>query len=174
MNVLLLALAAVNPLSYPSYEQKVVAEFASPAEAAAATCEVASLPDDAQPDAQDWRHPPCPPDGIPSMVAAPIKTRGSGPKETALRELLRGADHARYVVYDFDAARDGKAVLRLNASPKYRSPTIYLNGVKSAFTGDRQEIAVRKGLNRLLLRADAVCGGVLHRSALPERGGEMT
>lgn len=38
MNVLLLALAAVNPLSYPSYEQKVVAEFASPAEAAAGGC----------------------------------------------------------------------------------------------------------------------------------------
>lgn len=118
-----------------------------------------SVPGAALPDAQGWRHPPCPPDGIPSMVAAPIKTRGSGPKETALRELLRGADHARYVVYDFDAARDGKAVLRFNASPKYRSSTIYLNGVKSAFTGDRQKIAVRGGLNRLLLRADAVCGG---------------
>ena len=38
MNVLLLAQAAVNPLSYPSYEQKVVAEFASPAEAAAGGC----------------------------------------------------------------------------------------------------------------------------------------
>ena len=33
MNVLLLALAALNPLSYPSYEQTVVAEFASPADA---------------------------------------------------------------------------------------------------------------------------------------------
>lgn len=117
-----------------------------------------SVPGTALPDAQGWKRPSCPPDGIPTLVAAPIKTRGDGPMETALRELLKGTDHARYVVYDFEAAQDGEAVLRLNASPKYRSPTIFLNGVKSAFTGDRQTIAVRKGPNRLLLRADAVCG----------------
>lgn len=118
-----------------------------------------SVPGAALPDAQGWKRPSCPPDGLSTLVAAPIKTRGDGPEETALRELLKGADHARYVVYDFSASRDGRAVLRLNASPKYRAPTIYLNGVKSAFRGDRQAIAVRKGPNRLLLRADAVCGG---------------
>ena len=118
-----------------------------------------SVPGAALPDAQGWKRPSCPPDGLSTLVAAPIKTRGDGPEETALRELLKGADHARYVVYDFSASRDGRAVLRLNASPKYRAPTIYLNGVKSAFKGDRQAIAVRKGPNRLLLRADAVCGG---------------
>ena len=118
-----------------------------------------SVPDAVLPDAQGWKRLSCPPDGIPTLVAAPIRARGDNPKERALRELLGSADHARYVVYDFTVARDGKAVLRLNADPKYRSPTIYLNGVKSAFTGDRQTIAVRKGANRLLLRVDAVCGG---------------
>lgn len=117
-----------------------------------------SVPGSALPDSQGWKNPPCLPDGMPTLIAAPIKTQGAGTKETALRELLESADHARFVVYDFNAVCDGKAVLRLSASPSYRSPMIYLNGVKFAFTGDYQEIAVRKGKNRLLLRVDAVCG----------------
>ena len=48
MNLLFALLFSLNPLDFPTYEQEVTATFASEAEAAAATCAVAPLPDNAE------------------------------------------------------------------------------------------------------------------------------
>lgn len=110
------------------------------------------------PDAANWKSPKNDRgDSLSTAVTFPIRI-GRGKEGRALGDLINSGDHARYIVYDFEADSDGVCKLRFNARPKHRSPFVCVNGVKSPFTGDGQEIAVRKGRNRLVIRADAYAG----------------
>lgn len=110
------------------------------------------------PDAAAWMRPVGSEDALATIVAPPISIRPGRNGNAAVREVLKGEDHARYAVYDFTAGSDGMRSFRCNADPKYRSPVLYLNGKRLSFTGDGQIIPVKKGRNRLVLRADACAG----------------
>ena len=114
----------------------------------------APLPDEANwkavmADSNDW----------PETVNKGIKILGRGGVNKEVVELLKGGRHARYFVYDFNASDAGERKLRLSVSPRYRSPRFWLNGDASPFIRDGQAIRVRKGVNRLVIRADSTSAG---------------
>lgn len=149
------------PVAIPDTVPAKTARIWGPAEAAKLAdvdWAAVSVPGAALPDAANWKRPKCGAEGIWNAVTSPIKVSKGRNGDAALRQLLTEGDHARYVVYDFVSEKDGVRQLRMNYSPKHRLPFICLNGKKMPFTGDGQRIDVRKGANRLLVRADAIAG----------------
>ena len=118
-----------------------------------------SVPGTPLPDAANWKSPKAGENGIWSAVTSPIKIKLDHGGDRTLYDLIKKGEHARYVVYDFTTETAGTRVLRLNYNPRTRAPFVCVNGVKMPFTGDGQKIAVKKGANRLIVRADTVMGG---------------
>ena len=118
-----------------------------------------SMPGAPLPDAANWKSPKGGKDGLWSTITSPIKVKLDRGGDRSIYDLIKKGEHARYVVYDFTSETDGTRTLRLNYNPRNRAPFICLNGVKKPFTGNGQKIAVKKGANRLIIRADTIMGG---------------
>ena len=65
-----------------------------------------------------------------------------------------GTRGARLFAVEFVAPDDGDGELFASFDPKFRSPVVYLNGSRQPFTGSPMRLAVRRGVNRLVVRAD--------------------
>ena len=118
-----------------------------------------SIPGAPLPDAANWKTPRGGAEGLWSAVTSPIKIKVDRGGDRAVYDLIMKGGHARYIAYDFMSDAAGERTLRLNYNPRNRAPFVCLNGVKKPFTGNGQKIAVKKGANRLIVRADTIMGG---------------
>ena len=65
-----------------------------------------------------------------------------------------GTSGARLMAAEFIAPDDGEGELFASFDPSYRHPVVYLNGARLPFTGSPMALSVRRGVNRLIVRAD--------------------
>ena len=118
----------------------------------------ASVPGAALPDEANWRAPES--GGADSLWCMVEKKRNvKGPANAHIRALAEDPNQGRFVVYDFDAPETGPMRLRTNVPATRRNVALWANGEGIHYSGSSMDIEVRKGRNRIILRADMVVGG---------------
>lgn len=114
----------------------------------------ASVPGAPLPDESNWRHPKSSPDSLWSVVDDRRSANGDAGAE--VRALAADPAQGRYVEYDFDMPEARVVRLRSTVASTRRNVALWVNGERVTYTGPNQTINVRKGRNRLILRADLV------------------
>ena len=118
----------------------------------------ASVPGASLPDAANWRAPDSGgPDSLWCIVERKRNAKGS--QNAHVQALAEDPKQGRFVAYDFDAPGAGTARLRTSVQATRRNVALWVNGESVPFSGPTQTIEVRKGRNRLVLRADMILGG---------------
>ena len=118
----------------------------------------ASVPGAPLPDEANWHAPELDnPDSLWFIVERKRNAKGSANAD--VKALAEDPRQGRFVAYDFDAPEAGTAWLRTSVQTTRRNVALWVNGESVPFSGPTQMIEVRKGRNRLVLRADMILGG---------------
>ena len=118
----------------------------------------ASVPGAPLPDAENWRAPEYGgPDSLWCLVEKKWNVKGSA--NAHIKAFAEDPKQGRFVVYDFDAPEAGAMRLKTNVPATRRNVVLWVNGESVPFHNSSLDIPVRKGRNRVILRADMVLGG---------------
>ena len=115
----------------------------------------ASMPGAPLPDAANWRAPDSGgPDTLWCVVERPRDATGARNAKT--KALAENPKQGRFVAYDFDAPKAGTARLHTSVEKTRRNVALWVNGESVPYSGPMQTIEIRKGRNRVVLRADMI------------------